>query len=257
MPYLAGLAAKLYQWNISSSVAKDYMNYLQEFPDAQLFTRGNLIFINAYQKEIHYNDPLFQRYVKNKKLIDSVMGSKGYAEGLVGFMVYNEEIQPQIDKGIKDSLEPDWNRMEKTIEKKYGTGYTHSVVKGKVAYFYSRKLWNMYAKYLVQQVRETNIKDWEPGFGSIVTLDNDAFEVFKYSSDKKDLEEALFWINQALMMEADKPAYQELDTKANLLYKLGKKKEALILEEQAFKLSSQDKEIADCYNKMKNDQPTW
>ena len=48
-----------------------------------------------------------------------------------------------------------------------------------------------------------------------------------------------------------------LDTKANLLYKLGKKEEGLVLEEQAVALAPKDKDIQENYEKMKNGLPTW
>ena len=88
-----------------------------------------------------------------------------------------------------------------------------------------------------------------------MVLNNCAFEIFKYSNQKKELSEALSWIDRALSMKA----YQatELDTKANLLYKLNRKSEAIILEEQSLCLAPSDKDIQENYEKMKNGQPTW
>ena len=48
-----------------------------------------------------------------------------------------------------------------------------------------------------------------------------------------------------------------IDTKANLLYKLGRKKEALELEAKASALTPDDKEVQEAYQKMKEGKPTW
>jgi tetratricopeptide (TPR) repeat protein len=47
------------------------------------------------------------------------------------------------------------------------------------------------------------------------------------------------------------------DTYANLLYKIGRKNEAIDWEEKAVKLSNNDKTILDTLEKMKNNQKTW
>jgi hypothetical protein len=58
-------------------------------------------------------------------------------------------------------------------------------------------------------------------------LNNDVFEIFKYSNDKKKLKEALSWIDKALSFE-ERPVPNEMDTKANLLCKFGRRSEALL-----------------------------
>lgn len=85
-------------------------------------------------------------------------------------------------------------------------------------------------------------------------------EVFEQISDKKALKNALNWSKRSMELSPDN--VQLLDTYANLLYKLGKKKEAIDREEKA--LSRVPKEQVSQYNrieetltKMKAGEKTW
>src|SRR6185437_6548437 len=87
-------------------------------------------------------------------------------------------------------------------------------------------------------------------------LNDCAWEVFKYSTNKKELTKALLWVESALSMNSA-PDPVEMDTKANLLYKLGIKEEAILLEEKSSSLAKNDNEIQQNLRKMKQGVPTW
>jgi thiol-disulfide isomerase/thioredoxin len=256
MPNFANAAKRLHEDSLSSAVAIDYLRYLGEQPEKDLWTKDNLRFIESYDKVIHYGDRIFQRYFHDRMRIDSIMGSEGYADGQINQVAYNEEIRPRIDAGIKDRLEPDWRFMERSIKRKYGIAFVQvNVLMGQEVYYRSIGKWDKYVKYFVLEMQITHIENWPPGRGTSFALNNNAFEVFKYSKQKKELEAALSWLNRALTMNA----YQgeELDTKANLLYKLGRASEAITYEERAHSLAPDDKNIEESYDKMKIGQPTW
>jgi tetratricopeptide (TPR) repeat protein len=146
--------------------------------------------------------------------------------------------------------------MERTIEKKYGASFAQiNVLMGREAYYQGIRKWDKYVKYFVLEMQITHIENWPPGRGTSFGLNNNAFEVFKYSKRRKELEEALSWIDRALTMNAYQA--EELDTKANLLYKLGRRSEAITCEEKAHDLAPDAKDIQETYEKMKNGQPTW
>jgi lysyl-tRNA synthetase class II len=61
-----------------------------------------------------------------------------------------------------------------------------------------------------------------------------AWYYFENFADKKDLKAALNWVNRSISLNKN---WYNLDTKANLLNKLGKKKEALATAEEAVKVA--------------------
>ena len=67
---------------------------------------------------------------------------------------------------------------------------------------------------------------------------------------------ALEWSKRSLK-ENNEPAF--IDTYANLLYKLGKKDEAIIWEQKAFDLApeSDRRDIQETLDKMKAGEKTW
>ena len=84
--------------------------------------------------------------------------------------------------------------------------------------------------------------------------------VFMKISDKKILKKALPWSERSLKLIPKQPGI--IDIYANLLYKLGNKKEAIAKEEEALRyVNSEDKQtykiIEDTLRKMKSGEKTW
>ncbi|SMO54737.1 thioredoxin family protein [Solitalea koreensis] len=69
-------------------------------------------------------------------------------------------------------------------------------------------------------------------------------------ADKKLLQEGLTWSEKSLVLHKDVPNY--IDTKAQILYRMGKKTEGIALEEKAHALDPQNKEWPDVIQKMKD-----
>jgi thioredoxin-related protein len=257
MTTLANMAHGLGEDSLAASIAGYYLHHLEGLSDQQLWIKDNIDFINGYRQILHSGDMLFQRYLKYASAIDSIMGRKGYADGLLSYMVYHEEVRMKVDAGIKNKVEPNWKKIEKEIVAKYGQGYEHVVTQGRVKYYLSIKQWEKFATCLVRQIKESHVENWSPG--SDGTLNTAAFEVFEYSRKKEELEQALSWINKAIAMHTDSagaPSY-EIDTKANLLYKLRRQAEGIALEEQAARLAPGDNEIQTNYARMKKGLSTW
>jgi tetratricopeptide (TPR) repeat protein len=91
-------------------------------------------------------------------------------------------------------------------------------------------------------------------------LNEVAFYFFGGCADPKLLRNALNWSNMAIKLYEGEPNFELAeywDTKANLLYRLGQKKEALLLEQKALNINPKAKDIADNFSKMKKGLPTW
>jgi Mn-dependent DtxR family transcriptional regulator len=58
-------------------------------------------------------------------------------------------------------------------------------------------------------------------------------------------------------MDKEKDNAANMDTYANLLYKLGRKEEAIAREEIAAELSPDDKSFRETLYKMRKDEKTW
>jgi|GEM_PF-4159750 len=91
-------------------------------------------------------------------------------------------------------------------------------------------------------------------------LNENASDVFTRSTDKNVLKLALTWSERALQLSPDNSQF--LDTNANLLYKLGRKKEAVAQEEKAISLINKEdvegmNKMTETLRKMKAGEKTW
>lgn len=101
---------------------------------------------------------------------------------------------------------------------------------------------NAFAKKFTTDSTLKSTSDLGDKFAEIVTsgtLNEYAWAYFEITSDFVDLNEALSWANRAAEIN---PKSFILDTKAQLLYKLGRKEEAILTQELAIAAGMADKE---------------
>lgn len=89
-------------------------------------------------------------------------------------------------------------------------------------------------------------------------LNEIAWGFFENVLDHKELENALTWSKRSIDIH---PSEELVDTYANLLYKLGRKEEAIIKEKEALEIArsnkSDTKTYEDVIKKMKSGEKTW
>jgi tetratricopeptide (TPR) repeat protein len=127
-------------------------------------------------------------------------------------------------------------------------------IEAKIRWYETRKDTPNIIKYQVLKIDRSGLDT--AGLGRAFT-NNMIYELFfMYSQDLKVLNKSISWIKQ--IVDSDKPiSAGHIDTYANLLYKVGRKKEAIEWQEKAVALSPEIPELLDNLNKMKSNQPTW
>jgi len=256
-PLLAKYAKELLDTSLLASVSLRYIHYLQSLPTIALWTKSHIEFISNHKSFLSAKDSIFMHLFEDRNKINEVMADSVYANRIINYVVYNEYVKPSVLLGSKNNYEPKWKYMERIIRKKYGREYAEgNIIAGRVSYYQSLKMWKLYSKYYILNLKLDNVDNLPSSPWSSFRLNNYAFEVFKYSNNKSELETALVWVNKAISM-ANGPDANEMDTKANILYKLGRREEGLVIEAQSANLAPADKEIQSTFGKMKNGLPTW
>jgi len=255
MPYLANISQEFNENELALQIATYYMhNYLDKLNDSEFCKKTNLEFIGSFFKMLSSKDRVFNFYYHHSDSIDALMGDNGYSGRFINYIIYKEEITPKINIAKNGGRDPDWKKIRKAIINNYNTDYAESnILSAKVGWYNYKKNWRKYAKYLIQKVDKTNIP---PGMIGLVILNNSAFDLFKYSSDKQELKKALSWSERAIQLSLT-PNADVMDTKANLLYKLGRREEAITVEENAVKLKPNDLVMQKNLEKMKKGTSTW
>jgi len=257
MPYLIGTARAIKDGN-ANSLSKDYLdNYLATLSREKLFTERNITFLAT---AIHSGDKLFKSFLDDAKVMDSVMNRIGFAQTVVDKVVTGEEIDPKLWKNARVpeplSDKPDWERIAFGISRKYGSDYAvRTILNAKLKWYATRKEWPEYCETVIVKAEKLGPYGFE-GVPDDVKWNELAWDLFNHSSDKEVLMKALSWSDSSMKLSSISMA-GKYDTYANLLYKLGRKQEAISWEEKAVLLDPSSQDIRDTLEKMKKGERTW
>ncbi len=230
----------------SSELANAYLA-TQQNP----YTKDNIQFILFFTRSS--KDKGFEILLNHGALIDSVSG-QNISGDIVRNIILNENVSPLIfPRAVsdpKDLPEPDWNKLQSDLQQKY-PAYSREIISYAQATFYMNKGdWTNFNPAVASYIKDygSNVSGYQ--------LNNFAWAVFLNCDDTAYLQKALEWSQRSLAKTQD-PAF--MDTYANLLYKLGRKDEALEWETKALTAARDNDKPAyeETLKKIKNGDKTW
>lgn len=258
MRYLASIAEQFGEQDFAYEVAKQYLgNYLWKLNKDQLFKQENIMFMRSFLRSSR--DDAFDFFYNNAGAIDSIMEMDYYSQSILDYVISKEFIDSNIFPSKKrEPIHPDWPGMWRSIANTYDTNFAHrNIINAQLRWFKFKKQWKLYSKKLIEKVN----KYGPTGIGILdFDLNNHAWDIFEHSTDPDDLRIALLWSDSAIQINRS-PNW--LDTKANILYKLRRREEAINLQLVAVELAktSGEKELYQqlqkALNQMKSGLPTW
>jgi len=246
LPELADFAKRIIGDNeLSNQIINVYKEgYLEQLSIDSLLTRKNLDFVFSNSTLIRSQDQLFNVLYKYPKKVDSVLGQPA-AVKFVNWLVTKEELLNKLVKNNKpiSKSDPDWQRLEKSIRVKYPKVDASALVKNFcISYYrYYNLNWSKWAYYKSSRIKNS-LPDYKDQVAVSAELnDGGAWDAFVNCNEKTVLKIALNWINLAIKLgEMKQPGVSDpgyLDTKANVLYKLGDVNEAIKFEQKAIQAS--------------------
>jgi thiol-disulfide isomerase/thioredoxin len=209
---------------------------------SDLFSRDALYLQDVYTRKS--TDKYFSTFTDNFTGVDKVLGP-GFAEAKVRnvFLVEATDLKPG------DNRPPDWVALHAKIAAKLPAQADELTARVKITYYMGRKDWPNFEKAMVAYMKtySDKISDNE--------LNDLAWSVFQGCPDMTCVSEVLDWGKR--LRENNTAAF--VDTYANILYKLGKKDDAIALETKAVGLASDpDKaSLQETLDKMKKGEKTW
>lgn len=220
-------------------IAKDFKeNYLDKLPDSQFLEKKNIQFINENggPNLIKPNDKFFNICLHDPTLIDSMLNLQGIADYYIKTVVSREYIVKKIYQNNKSIVNhPNWKKIKASIHKEFpNMDVSELVLDQKIRFYREIENWNLYTFYKTKQLNESPIKS--VGMNVFFGLNAPAWDIFLNCKDERSLRRALQWSELSLKLDSSEQQIQYLDTKANLLYKLGHVHAAIKTEEQAIEL---------------------
>lgn len=147
------------------------------------------------------------------------------------------------------SKAPDWDRLLSIATSKYGILGQEKVYGAQMDYYLDREDWANFGKYYALYYKTAYSR-------SEYHINNVSWPVFEHITDPAILAIAVETMKYSVD-HFDQANYQAYDTYANLLYKTGKKQEAIEWQEKAVRALPNDKTLAETLAKMKKGMPTW
>jgi tetratricopeptide (TPR) repeat protein len=147
-------------------------------------------------------------------------------------VIYQDAIEPSF-KG--EQRAPDWAAMENTVAARYGALGREAVYGTRMMYALVKSDWKDFGSFYLRY--------FETGMGrSLYPLHSVSYYVLEHVSDPQVLRAAVKVMQRAIDQDREGPALGrydpvELDTYARLLYKIGRKDEALRWQRKAAELS--------------------
>jgi len=239
LPYMIQVANRINDTYTARQLSNDFLkNYLYQQPEAVWLKRENIEIMATSVDLIRSTDKMFILFYQQPEKVDQVIG-RGYAQDFTDWIISNEEIKPRLYKEGKAIVEnPDWERLTSTIQKKYSKAVAQRIVlNAQLRWYEEKKDWSHLIKYTIQKKEQYGLDT--VGIGKTL-LNNMIYSlIFQHSNDSTALNKGIEWMELLINVEPDH--HQWLDTYANLLYKAGRKNEALNWEEKAIQLATERK----------------
>jgi thioredoxin-related protein len=235
---LTVMASNVYDMTNAEPVAKAYFATQKD-----LLNPGTLALLNDFTNST--KDDGFAVFFHHSAEIDKVLGA-GVAEEKVRDILIREYVYPNTT----DATAPDWKEIQSSIAIHYPEQAAEVTSLGKVAYYQHKNDWNNFQTVVVEYMTK---------YGAVANpnqLNNYAWTVFQHCPDMHCVTEALEWSKRSFK-DNQEPGF--MDTYANILYKMGKKDDAIAWEEKARDLSAGDekKGFQETIDKMKKGEKTW
>jgi tetratricopeptide (TPR) repeat protein len=240
--FLRSLTLMAVQYKDEANASKFSSEYIKQLKNP--LQENNVAFIEVVTtQKTDPGFPILERSVAQVGYTNSPRAITAKIEEII----FNTEVKSLLNEN------PEWNKVEEVISKHQPL--EGELIRGLCVIKYlnaavsnqknaTKNLYEAACRY-DDRYHSGSYNDW-------------AWTIFEKSNDKKELEKAMEWSQKSIDKEKDKfRKAGNMDTYANLLYKLGNKNEALIWQEKAIAADPGNGELKTNLEKMKRDEPTW
>lgn len=260
MPDFARMAKNIGEKELALQVAAIYTRqYVNQLPTDSLYSEHVLSFLRDFPDHIRSSDKIVRICYDQPEKVNRIMYN-GYAKNVIDYFIQRDYFAPVLQAANVDKKDPNWDKLFTQIKSQFGEKYaSNALLNVKPDYYKRKKDWKKYTVSLIEKVDKNLLTAFNDVNGAL-DLNNHAWEIFLFSKSKNELNKALKWAERALTLIPVSDSLSMglyLDTKANLLYKLGRKQDAKMVQEKAVLMSPKDEVIKLNLVKMKKDEPTW
>lgn len=237
---LAFIAEEAYDQGNAAKLSAAYLA-----TQTDLYTKDNLEFLGKFTQNSKSKG--FQLMLKEPGKVDAVLG-KGKSNKILSGVILQEEIYPHLRKASANL-----DSLITLAKSKYPTvDLSKSTELLQVQFYQNTKNWPKFQSSVLAYMKKygTEVE------GSM--LNSFAWTVFENCEDAECVASAMAWSKRSVEdTQSKEPAF--LDTYANLLYKMGKKEEAITMQKKAIELvpAAEKANYQTTLDKMQKGEKTW
>lgn len=287
MPFMIKTAIKLNDGDLAKEIYKDHIDYALRLNKDERYTKES---IEAWASfSLGLKSKALQFFVVDEEKIDRVMNQKGYSSRIVdktiqsrivdsffrmqkgetmtitGKKVPNSQIMflrlpiRQDGKIQSDDVEANWRELKGMIRKYFNDDYIiRNVLTARMRWYQQHQ--NIRGASIMYFTQLEQYPPVDFGFGTIASINQNAWRTFLYVNDKKLLKKAADWQERAIQHRPNEHAL--IDTYASLLYKMGQTDDALHWEEKALNITTPENEdqkkiYRNVIEKIRKGEPTY
>jgi len=260
---------------VSRQLLRLYTGYVSALPANERYIKGNIEFWATLT--LSALSTLLQYFYRDGDKIDKVMRRKGYSaaqvdkciQNLIVTQFINEQLKgPDARSGVTTINratgvqvsnatcfnEANWDRLYQLIRKDFNKYYAkRNVMKAKAIWYEKNSNWLAFSKTSLKILEK-----YPPDLTDINQashINDIGWAVFLRIKDKRLINEAIIWLEKLTIKWNNNSGW--IDTYANLLYKAGRKDEAIRWQEKAVSLNPNDKWHEKALEQMKKGEPTY
>lgn len=273
MPFMIAMAFKSGDENMRKLLSSEYMDYVAALPPKDRYTKENIqLWAETLPGVPGSSTKRFRIFYNDEKIVDKIMKQKGYAAKLVDRTIEVEFLFPfyktqpggeimapglaRLDRKITYE-EADWNKLFKLLREKFNKSCAkRNVLNARIAWYEKHNRANLFVKCSLKKLAGTSTDSLDESTAS--QLNKVSWNCFLAITDRKILLKMLPWMKKVIDQYPIASFY--VDTYANLLYKAGKKEEAIEWEKKALQLDTQGfftQGYQDAIEQMKKGLPTY
>jgi len=255
---------------LRTELMKVHKAYVVSLPANERYTERNIQFWSSLN--LGFQTSIFRFFLKDPEKIDQVMGYNGYAADVVDKMIYIQIVKPFLAEQNKrkeipmagmymsspelkaDSSEADWKKLHKIIREQFNiTIAKRNVLAARIEWYMRHFYYYAYCKYTLIQLNK-----YRPDVTKrpVANINTGAWNAFMHVTDKKILNGYVKWMTKTIQSRPERDYL--MDTYANLLYKVGRKEDAIIWETKAVQMRGSKEELfKSLLETMKKGEPTY
>jgi thioredoxin-related protein len=276
MPYMITAAYKSKDDGLAKQLLNEHTDYVIRLKPIERYTKNNIELWAGFT--LRSDGPRFNFFYKDGDQIDKVMNEKGYAAAIVDRTIQKEIVDSfykihngkimfkklpiRMDGKIEpDYVEADWKKLEKMIRQKFNRECAkRNVLKARVQWYLQHRNYPAYTKYGLLEYKKYPPHNLHR---QAMIINDFCWFTFLYVKDKNVLNSVIPWAEKAIKAIEHAKEYNVVinsclrDTYANLLYKVGRKLEAIKWQENACKWDPTNREMKEALEQMKSGQHTY